>query len=232
MSNWDWITPNTNIYCINLIHRVDRFNEVVEEFKKIKILDKIKFYQPKKDTSGIKHKGCFDSHIFCMIHAYNQKKNALIFEDDVEFLSTFNEAIIKHSYLYTDWNMLRIGYKPFRFNKRINYHVYNSDYVHNMTAYIVSYKYMDLIFNKDKPENCTVIDLCLTEITNKDYCITPLMAIQRNSKSDNPWNDFVGWQNIVQHPIINKQYQKFTYQYSLIKFHLFEKFNKLFIKRQ
>ena len=74
------------IYCINLISRLDRYNLMKNFEKEEKI--KITFYRPEKDASSGMI-GCFTSHIEVIKKAYESgKERVLIFEDDI--IKTFH----------------------------------------------------------------------------------------------------------------------------------------------
>jgi len=74
------------IYCINLISRLDRYNLMKNFEKEEKI--KITFYRPEKDASSGMI-GCFKSHIEVIKKAYESgKERVLIFEDDI--IKTFH----------------------------------------------------------------------------------------------------------------------------------------------
>jgi glycosyl transferase, family 25 len=78
------------IYCINLAHRTDRWEECKENFKKLGIDGRVKRFEAKdhKDNPIVNPRdrgklGCTHSHIEIIRQAnVNKLKNVLIFEDD------------------------------------------------------------------------------------------------------------------------------------------------------
>jgi hypothetical protein len=102
------------IYCICLRERDDRYVKVCEEFKKVGIFDKVRFYRPERDVEGGAI-GLFKSTLLCMYDALSRSclKNILIFEDDVCFSTgswpnvSFNEWFI---YFQSEWDTIRLGY--------------------------------------------------------------------------------------------------------------------------
>lgn len=79
------------IYCINLPHRVDKWQKCQEEFSKVNILEKvIKFDGVQINGSfyhvNVRAAGCFLSHLEIINKCKEDNiKNVLILEDDIEF---------------------------------------------------------------------------------------------------------------------------------------------------
>jgi hypothetical protein len=93
MSAFDYFEE---IVCINLDRRTDRWELMQKEFDKINILDRVRRFSAVENVDG--QKGCFESHIQCILNARKNKlKNILIFEDDVVFLPHYDERKIKNS---------------------------------------------------------------------------------------------------------------------------------------
>ena len=83
------------IYCINLDSRSDRWNQCIEEFKKVGIEDIVERFSAEQLIPGIA--GCTKSHYEIIKQCKkNNFKNVLILEDDVTFInSNFLETIDK-----------------------------------------------------------------------------------------------------------------------------------------
>lgn len=76
------------IYCINLVSRLDRY-QIMKQFEKNENI-KLTFYRPEKDPRGGRI-GCFISHINVIKMAYDKgHKNILIFEDDIIITPSYN----------------------------------------------------------------------------------------------------------------------------------------------
>jgi len=72
------------IYCINLDHRTDRWNESLLEFKKLGIENEVERVSAFHMSPGIA--GCTWSHLECIkLAKKNNFKNVLILEDDILF---------------------------------------------------------------------------------------------------------------------------------------------------
>ena len=114
------------IYCINLDHRTDRWEESQEYFKKYNIeverfsavngRDKSKILQTMKADQGILKKrpgllGCSLSHYGAIKKGYdNGYNNVFIFEDDFILVDNFEEELEKAiQELPEDWDMFYLG---------------------------------------------------------------------------------------------------------------------------
>lgn len=88
------------IYCINLAYRTDKWKMCLEQFEKLGIhkrverFDAIKF-EGSHPNVNIRSAGCFASHR-AAINLIKERNlnNALIFEDDVEFLNDVNNQLL------------------------------------------------------------------------------------------------------------------------------------------
>ena len=109
----DWSVFD-KIYCINLIHRDDRFAHVKNIFKKINI--NAEFYRPEKDKeSGLR--GCFNSHLHILNEGYKKGyKNILVFEDDIIYNKTISQTSIDRCEDFMSknkvWDILYLGAVP------------------------------------------------------------------------------------------------------------------------
>jgi hypothetical protein len=78
------------IFYINLSHRTDRNDKMIEGFKKMNLLQKAERFDAIKHKNGAV--GCALSHIACLEMAKERKlKNVLILEDDIEWRITREE---------------------------------------------------------------------------------------------------------------------------------------------
>lgn len=90
------------IYCINLDSRPDRWQECLDEFKKLNIENEVERVTAFKMPLGID--GCTKSHLECIkLAKQNNFKNVLILEDDVSF-----EYEIFYDVLYNAFEQLKL----------------------------------------------------------------------------------------------------------------------------
>jgi len=87
------------IYCINLNYRTDKWKACLEQFEKIGIHNRVERFEAIKFEGShpyvnIRSAGCFASHR-AAINLIKERNlnNALIFEDDVEFVNDVNKHL-------------------------------------------------------------------------------------------------------------------------------------------
>jgi len=87
------------IYCINLNYRTDKWKTCLEQFEKIGIHNRVERFEAIKFEGShpyvnIRSAGCFASHR-AAINLIKERNlnNALIFEDDVEFVNDVNKHL-------------------------------------------------------------------------------------------------------------------------------------------
>jgi glycosyl transferase family 25 len=84
------------IYCINLNHRKDRWEESIKEFKKLGIENDVERFEACNLQPGIA--GCTKSHYeIVKIAKQNNYKNILIFEDDFKVLTPNTDIVIANA---------------------------------------------------------------------------------------------------------------------------------------
>jgi GR25 family glycosyltransferase involved in LPS biosynthesis len=107
------------IYCINLSHRTDKWEQSLQEFEKVGIKDRvirfdgIKFDENKYGWMS-RRGGCFGSHRE-IINICNKDNisNVLIFEDDVQFINnTIENLNLSLKELPEQWNIFYLGMNP------------------------------------------------------------------------------------------------------------------------
>ena len=183
------------IYCINLDSRVDRWSLVVEEFKKVGILDYV------NRMPGVVYTGTNDRHINACLgnHLAHAKcledakrhglDSCLIFEDDVEFFEDAYENLTQAiAELPTDWDMFYLGV-----NMDVYYAYQVSDHIAKLTggfathAYAVKSRLFDKLIEVNLDLSISHNDVVYANqiIPNHDcYIPIPLVAGQRLSYSD------------------------------------------------
>ena len=181
------------IYCINLDHRIDRWEHAQQEFSKVEILDKVKRF------SGIKHDdgriGLIKSFLGIFKDVNERKvKNVLIFEDDVIFINdpvlNLGKAIEQVGNI--EWSLFYLGANTHE--KLIKFRPNLVMLKNAFSAHAVAYSnktYKQII---DKFENTNVIKsiddindvFFCKEIQNKrtSFMVNPIIATQYPSFSD------------------------------------------------
>ena len=170
-------------YIINLQHRTDRYNHVINEITKLEssefqIVDAIKHEIP--------WKGCLQSHLKCVQLAKNSNiPYVLILEDDVIFTDNAVE-ILKKTFnelqLYK-WDMFFLGANLFSPAYKTSEHLLKLTGAWCAHAYVVHNKFYDTILSL--PPN-KEIDNYYGELMNKYnvYMSNPMIAYQLPSFSN------------------------------------------------
>ncbi len=171
-------------YCINLKSRPDRWELCQDEFYKLN------WYPERFEAieDPIPAKGCLLSHIEILKEAQKQKKNVLIFEDDMEVIN-FEEKLIEKALdeLYDlKWDMLYLGgniLKPFY--QETN-HLAKLNHCQSTHAYGVHKSFLGKLIPFLENTN-TFIDVTYADGVipySNCYITIPMMVIQRESYSD------------------------------------------------
>jgi GR25 family glycosyltransferase involved in LPS biosynthesis len=129
------ILRSDNTYCINLINRTDRYNAVIERFKKQGI-DPI-FWQVM--PHNIPEIGCFQSHTAIIKHAQIVgKKIITVFEDDVVFLITNVKGMVNEimNQLPNNWEILYLCANTHLKLKQFSDNLFVADTVYNTAAIV------------------------------------------------------------------------------------------------
>lgn len=83
------------IGCINLVERDDRYRQVLKEFEKAGIADRVHWHRPVRHPDGGRV-GCFESHLEIQKAALKADVPfALVFEDDVRLTTNWQKGISK-----------------------------------------------------------------------------------------------------------------------------------------
>lgn len=83
------------IGCITLVERNDRYEMILEEFKRIGIADRVHWHRPHRHPQGGRY-GCFESHLAVFQAALLcDVPFALVIEDDVRFASSYVDSVTK-----------------------------------------------------------------------------------------------------------------------------------------
>lgn len=182
------------IYCMNLDHRIDRWEESIEEFKKHKIIvDRFPAFYGKNIYRGQKpirstEFGCLFTHLAILIDARkNNYSSVLIFEDDVELHNNFNDLFdnfIKK--VPANWDMLYLGAnRATSIEVPLNESVSAASSLLGGHAYAVKNTIYDKLISALEATKSTVDETYANnQVLFNTYLARPLMAWQRAGYSD------------------------------------------------
>ena len=202
---WEFLNKlNIDVWCICLMERDDKYNIVKKEFKKVGLINHVKFHRPYKHAENGRI-GCFNSHKFCMFNSLNKNKHSLVFEDDVQFSDDWEDKLNSIKiFLYSGilWDILKFGsaidyiIKQSPIKNICNYKSFNTHAILYNTKLIQKYK-NDVSFN---PNVCKLhIDqLFRADDDIMEYGLVNSMCYQRYCESDNIWKDKLIHQKIWQ----------------------------------
>ena len=201
---WDKIPK---IYCICTLERDDRYQECLDEFSSINILN-YEFYRPNKIENG--SLGCFRSHMNVIKKIIdNDYEYALILEDDFTFInndkldSNISKCITFLNGHSNEEILIKLGginlkkyYKPNEF-LHVSKSVLTHSYFINLNfAKTIYCNYLDDITNDNKLLNENV-DVYLANKYKSFYILQNISCIQRTSLSDNIWTNLMSVHDIT-----------------------------------
>lgn len=184
------------IYCINLDHRVDRWENAQKEFSKVGILDRVKRFSAIKLDDG--RIGLIKSNLEIIKNAKkNNLENVLIFEDDVRFVSDdtlkiLDLAIKQTKQLKINWQLFYLGANTHTKLTKVtpNLIALNNAFATHSLAYHKSIydKYIDYAENiKQIKKHTDILDVWMASEIQSKYValmVNPLLTTQMNSYSD------------------------------------------------
>lgn len=176
------------IYCINLDRRVDRWEQCLEQFRKVGIEDRVirisAFDWP--DRPGF---GNHMSHAKALKDAKMRRlSNCLILEDDIEWLEdplVFLGAAMNE--LPECWEVLYLGINMDIFTAfQISNHLAKINGGYATHAYLVSSKFFEYLIDLNEVDTNRPNDVRMSQIADVSsfYTVLPMLAGQRNSYSD------------------------------------------------
>ena len=186
-----------NVVYINLEHRVDRRDHVINEFTKIGLENVERFNAIKMDNGAL---GCSMSHLKVLQNALAQKwDHILIVEDDITFLepdifkTQFNKFITNHG---TNWDVILLGGHVLEYSD-IDETCVKVQKCLTTTGYLVNGDYIQTLIDNIKSgityfikrplyKNLYAIDVYWFGLQQKHkwYLIIPLTVIQMEDYSD------------------------------------------------
>ena len=198
------------IHCVNLDKRTDRWEESLEEFEKHNIKSE-RFSAlkgsdfPKDSVLGKRYRsiGLNSGQVGCSIsHRELVKKiksrnlnNALILEDDVEFVDNLNSIFPEMmNQVPEDWDMLYFGgnhcanniYNPQSKLMQISKNIFRVTNCYTTHAYAIKNTVYDKMISVWEDDVIDHVDVCLSKVQKEVNCyiIRPHLAWQRPSFSD------------------------------------------------
>jgi GR25 family glycosyltransferase involved in LPS biosynthesis len=179
------------IYIINMAKHVERWSNVIEECRKIGIVDFIRkegVVINNGHTKEDREKGCKTSHIEILEEAKKLNlHNVLIMEDDCVFENCALETLEKSKSLVKEanWDIFYLGGNPANHNNRkVNDNLIQVEYWFATHCYAVNKQCYDkIIAYKDLPLPYDVALIPL-QIDGKCFCTNPRIAYQREGESE------------------------------------------------
>ena len=176
---------NMHALVINLEHRTDRREHVIQELTKLHGVT----YE---FVNAIKHEdaniGCTLSHQRCIQIAKDRDLNhIMILEDDVIFEPNVNEIFEKswQAVQKYDWNLLYLGGNVREKSRYVDTdkHLAHVTKVNMTHAYVIHKKFYDIVLGLDIN---TIIDYQYRDLSvlHKMYMCAPMIAFQLESYSD------------------------------------------------
>lgn len=190
------LLDNIHVIYINLDSRPDRKISVLNELKKIKVMNPERFKAIKLANGAL---GCSMSHLKCIEYAKaNKYDQVLICEDDIEFINPdlFLNQLKAFFNKNHNWDVTLIAGNnmlPYLPIDETCIKIFNCQ---TTTAYIVKYEYYDTLINhykegiqklmKEPTNNNYKIDKYWFHLQKKDnwYLVIPLTIVQREDYSD------------------------------------------------
>jgi GR25 family glycosyltransferase involved in LPS biosynthesis len=189
---WDFFDE---IYCINLDHRIDRWEKVQKEFESVGLLPKVKRFSAIKEKDG--RLGVIKSNLAIVKMAKEKGlNNVLVFEDDVHFINDTVDILEKalSQIGNLDWWLLYLGantHEPLKFftKSKPNLLILKSAFACH--AFCYRNKTYDFFIRKyeglEKVEYGDILDVFMAQyFQKKNICllVNPIVATQSASYSD------------------------------------------------
>ena len=194
------------IYCINLDHRTDRWEECQEEFKKwsipsvdrVSAVDGTVLYETGKYKSKQKacHHGLCLTNVKIFIEALQEgSETILIMEDDVCFTEEIKDISKLINLVPADWDVLYFGANhctqegkapPIKINEKV-VKVHHSKATHCIAFRQRTFHRVIEVLSKQRSHSHYSIDVKYLNTLQKEfnaYCFYPPLAVQRPSYSD------------------------------------------------
>jgi len=176
------------IYCINLDDRPDRWEQALNEFKKVGLNDVERFSAVKHDKGAI---GCRESHLNIIKKSKDDKlNNVLIFEDDVLFIESNIKFISEtlEQLKNTDWSLFYLGATVdpnVSHLVSVTENLLKTNFAYTTHAYGINSKIFDKILNEAIYHPIIDVFYCRYIVPLGDSLImNPMVAIQQEGFSN------------------------------------------------
>ena len=174
------------IYCISVKERTDRREEVLRQFGRVGIAEKVQFMLVDRHPTD-SEQGIYESHIRCLRDGLEAgARHMVIFEDDVVFErydpSRFEEGV---AFLrnHPDWAILFLGCLVKRSRPAGVPAVRRVEYRCLTHAYAISQSFALNI--AEKPWQNIPFDVMLSRLNAPYFVVNPTFAFQSDAASDN-----------------------------------------------
>jgi len=181
------------MYCINLLSRNDRYEQVCEQLDALGVLNDVYSHRMNEHPKGGAY-GVFEAHMWCINDAAdNGYENILIFEDDLKLCCDLeryktNEAIVNDIIESNDFDCINLGYVHALHVEEDYGNYYLGKYTVT-TAAIWNRRFIEQVAYFRPNEQVHTFDDYFCYKLNKSYFLKEPFFIQRISKSDNPWDN-------------------------------------------
>jgi len=181
------------MYCINLLHRDDRYQQVRQELDRLGLVDQVHFHRVEKHPINGCY-GCFESHLWCMKDAVEKGyENIIIFEDDLKLVCDeeqfeINRQCVDELVAQDQFDWINLGYVHALFAEQEFEHYIKGRFT-VATASIWNRRFFsqvaDIVPDQDRHTN----DDFFCYKAKQSYFLKTPFFIQRISISDHPWDN-------------------------------------------
>jgi hypothetical protein len=182
-SAWDFFD---RVYCISLQDREDRRRQVLLQFKRVGLADRVEFVRVQRHPLDCEQ-GIYESHQECIRKGLGAGAGTiLIFEDDVVFERFSTERLARcTTFLQTrsDWNAFFLGCLSKKSRRTENPSVMQISYRCLAHAYALNRTFAEVLVRK--PWRKEPYDGILSRFPGGMYAMYPACAFQGNASSDN-----------------------------------------------
>jgi len=176
------------VFCISLATREDRRRQVMEQFSRVGLSEKVEFLIVEKHPTNCEE-GIYNSHMTCLSRGLaSGARHILIFEDDVVF-ERFSPKALKEAVAFLqqndDWHAFFLGCMVKSSHKTPNPAVVRIRFRTLTHAYAVHHEFAeDLVAHH--PWNNVAFDDLLRDLNNPSmFAMYPCVAFQSDASSDN-----------------------------------------------
>ena len=209
---WDFLNNfSIDVWCICLKERDDRFEYVKKEFKKVDLINLVKFHRPNRNSNGAR--GCLSSHKFCAETSLKTNRHSLVFEDDVFFSDDWEEkldTIIDFLSSNENWDILRLGCAITSLIKQSSVKNIWKCKSYNTHAIIYNKKITHQLFDMSNFVDNTHIDDYLHDSNYLDYSLVDMCYQKAELGSDNDWFGCDIIQKFMLQPLVYEKIQKYN----------------------